>query len=101
MRVTAEYIFDATKILVRLLGTPTPPSFVQTGTYVINFFPTRDPISFDVDADQIVDNEAKIYLAISNSPDSIEVTLPDLTVQSCLVTLVKQPTERILADQNI
>lgn len=110
MRVACEYIFDSNKILVRLLGTPgdpnqnLPPTYVQIGNYAVDFFPTRTKVTFDIEQEQITQNEAKIYLASVNPlPSSIQVTLPDLTVQTVLLELVKKPNqpEKILAEQNL
>lgn len=109
MRVACEYIFDSNKILVRLLGTPGDPSislaptYVQIGNYAVDFFPTRTKVTFDIEQEQITQNEAKIYLASVNPlPSSIQVTLPDLTVQTVLLELVKKPQqEKVLAEQNL
>lgn len=103
MRVVAEYIFDSDRILVRLLGTVTPPSSVQTGTYTVNFFPTRAPFVFDVEADLIANNEAKIY--ISNPvpfPERLDVTLPDTTIVSVTIGDVKEPpVDKIIGEQKV
>jgi hypothetical protein len=101
MRVTAEFLFDQGRILLRLLGTITPPSNVQTGIYTVSYFATRNPLQFDIEADQIVDNEVNIYLSNTNPfPEEITVVLPDLTQQIVSVALVKKPPpEDILHEQ--
>ena len=70
MRVTAEFIYDEAKILLRLLGTITPATNVQIGTYTVAFTPTRAPYTFDIEADQVVNNEVKVYISnINPFPD--------------------------------
>jgi hypothetical protein len=101
MRVTAEFLYDQSRILLRLLGTVSPPTNVQVGTYIVSFFATRKPLEFDIDADQIVNNEVNLYLANTTpSPKQITVTLPDLSQQVAFVQLVKKPpVENIIPEQ--
>lgn len=98
MRVASEFIYDESRILIRLLGDATP---VQTGSYRVDFFPTKKPFIFDIDSDQIINNEAKIYITNVNPfPEQIKITLPDLTSQSAVTNLVKKPPpEDLLIEQ--
>jgi len=102
MRVACEYIFDSNKVLIRLLGTPGNPD-IQLGTYSVKFIQTRDPIQFDIEAEQIVNNEAKIYLSALNPlPESLTITLPDASIVEALIELVKKPPpEKLIAEQNL
>lgn len=101
MRVTAEFIYDEAKILLRLLGTITPATNVQIGTYTVAFTPTRIPYTFDIEADQVVNNEVNVYISnINPFPDKLSVTLPDTTVTTIFTKLVKKPPKEKLLVEN-
>lgn len=100
MRVAAEYLQGETRILLRLLGTVSPASNVQVGTYTVSWSPTRPPVEYDITADQIVNNEANLYLSnVRPFPSQLTVILPDATPQVVAVQVVQQPQDETLGTQ--
>jgi len=109
VRVAVEYIQDTAKILVRLLTEQAdtllslPESPVQVGRYLVDAFPQiQFQAKFDIDAEQIVDGEAKVYFTgWYPLPESVTVTFPDLTKFDTSLKQVRQEyrNEEKLAEQ--
>lgn len=101
MRVAVEYIFDTSKILVRLLDEPDIFSPVQTGTYIVDASPEiQRTVEFEITSDLIVNGEARVYLTgFYPTPSQVKVILPDLTEELVVLNKVKQKGPPLLAEQ--
>ena len=86
MRITAEYISDQKRLLVRLLGTSGSP--VQIGPYSIDGRPQLPKVQdVEVMSGSVVSDEVDLYFAgYYPFPTQVKVTLPDLSVLTTKVT---------------
>jgi hypothetical protein len=106
MRFVAEYLENTSRLLLRFLSVPSTPDIVQLGTYLVDGTPQiPEIVTVDIGSDDIKNGESHFYLTgYWPLPDLLDITLPDLTVQTVQVVQVvthDNKWEPILADQPI
>jgi len=115
VRIVAEFLPKTCQVLIRLLGTledefGNPPTYVLTGSYIIDGTPEFPAIfTFDITSQQVVNNEARVKISgYKTLPDLIKITKPDSSIEvvpllhSPLPTrdvLAKQPLETVMPDE--
>ena len=95
MKFVAEYLENTNQLLIRLLSDPAiSGDIVQLGSYIIDGTPQIPGIvTVDITSDDIKQGEAHVFFTgYWPLPTYINVTLPDLSVQTLTVVKVQQYT---------